>query len=92
MLAPQSCPATAKRPTPSPSSKAMVSIARMPLLPVRGAAGVRKRVSPKPRRVGTMVRSPARFSTGAKAAQVDASSGQPCNRTTVPRSPPPLSS
>jgi hypothetical protein len=84
VLEPQSWPATMNRSTPSPSISAIMSIARMALLPVRGAPSCR-RVSPKPRRVGTIVRRPAWLRAAATWFHVDASSGQPwISRTTGP--------
>ena len=55
----------------------------MPLLPVRGVDGDRKRVSPKPRSDGTIVRKPAARSDAATASQLERSSGQPCSSRTT---------
>ncbi len=84
MFDPQSCPATMKRSMPSASSSAIWSSAWTPLFPVRGAPSW-SRVPPNPRKVGTIVRKPARRSRGATASQVEASSGRPWrSRTTGP--------
>ena len=59
---PQSCPATTKRLIFNASIRAIASKASMPLFPVLRAPAERNRVSPKPRRVGAMVRKPAALS------------------------------
>ncbi len=72
------------RSTPSPSSSATMSIARIALLPVRATPSW-SRDAPNPRKAGTIVRSPASVSSGTTASQVEASSGQPwIRRTTGP--------
>jgi hypothetical protein len=77
MFAPQSCPATEKFATPRPSSISIVSRTSIAALPVRCVSGDRKRVLPKPRVVGAIVRNFASFKLGMMASQVDESSGQP---------------
>lgn len=79
ILEPQSCPATEKSSIPSPSINAIASIANTPLLAVRSASPDKKRVSPKPRRLGMMVRMPPQFSFSATPSHVEQSSGHPCS-------------
>jgi len=71
-----------ERSIPSPSIRAIASIAGIALLPVRGVSADRNRVSPNPRSVGMIVRSPASCSAGNTASQVEESSGQPCSKST----------
>jgi hypothetical protein len=77
IYAPQSCPATENAPMPRVSNISITSRTSLAALPVRGVSGDRKRVSPKPRVVGAIVRNPASLRIGIMASQVEESSGQP---------------
>jgi len=78
--APQSWPATEKMDMPRASARSMMSWAIATPRPSRIVSFFRKRVGPKARRYGMMVRKPAALRAGATWPHARMSSGQPCKR------------